>query len=54
MEFSEMLFYGGIAAIAASLVSGVAAFVIFKVRSSRLNRLLDSEYGERSGKTRKN
>lgn len=46
MELSELLFYGGIAAMAISVLLGITAFVVFKVRASRLKRLLDAEYGD--------
>lgn len=51
MSFSEMLFYGGITAVAVSLGLAVVAIVIYKIRASRLKRLLDSEYGRQSVKT---
>ncbi len=51
MEFSQMLFYGGNTAIIALLVLCVLAVAIFKVRFSKLKRLLDLEYGKQNGKT---
>lgn len=46
----ELLFYGGIAAMAGAVLSGVVAVVIFKLRAAKLKRLLDMEYGEQDKK----
>lgn len=46
----ELLFYGGIAAMAAAVLGGVIALVIFRLRAARLKRLLDMEYGEQEKK----
>lgn len=45
MGYSELFFYGGIAVSAASLLSGLIAFLIFKRKRKRLNAKLDQEYG---------
>ena len=50
MELQELLFYGGIAAMAAAVVCGIVAFVIFRLRAARLKRMLDVEYGEQDRK----
>lgn len=50
MELQELLFYGGLTAMAATVLLGIMAFVIFKLRTTKLNRLLDKEYGEREKK----
>ncbi len=47
MRLSELLFDGGIAAMAVSAVLGIAALVVFKLRGAKLKRQLDLEYGKR-------
>lgn len=50
LEFFEVMFYGGIAAMTVAAVLALAAFVTFKVRGNRLKHVLDSEYGEQEKK----
>lgn len=50
MVAGEMIFYCGIAGLAASVVMGIAAFILFKIRFSTLNRRLEQEYGKREKK----
>lgn len=50
MELRGLLLYGGIAAMAAAVLFGIAAFVIFRLRAARLKRQLDMEYGEKEKK----
>ena len=47
----ELLFYGGITAMAAAVIFGIVAFVIFRLRGTRLRHLLDMEYGTWDEKT---
>lgn len=51
MELRELLFYGGIAAMATAVLCGIAAFVFFRLRAAKLKQLLDAEYGEQEKKT---
>lgn len=46
MELQELLFYGGIAAMAAAVLVSIIAFVGFRLRAANLKRQLDEEYGE--------
>lgn len=46
MELRELLFYGGVAAMAAAMLVSVIAFVGFRLRAASLKRQLDEEYGE--------
>ncbi|MDE7244045.1 MAG: hypothetical protein K2O18_08730 [Oscillospiraceae bacterium] len=47
----ELLFYGGIAAMAAAVIFGIVAFVTFRLRRTRLRHLLEMEYGAWDEKT---
>lgn len=42
---SELLFYGGIAAMVVSTLAAVVALVIFILSGKSLRRRLDDEYG---------
>lgn len=53
MANGEIIFYCGIAAIATSIVIGIAAFIVFRVRFSALKHQLDQEYGEQAKKENK-
>lgn len=43
---SELLFYGGLACMAAAAVTGAACIVIFIATGRRLKRKLEEEYGK--------
>lgn len=43
----EILFYGGVAASAASFVAAVFYFSISQIQKIRLNTKLDEEYGKK-------
>lgn len=53
MVNGEMMFYCGITAVAASIVIGIVAFIVFRVRFSSLKHQLDQEYGEQEKKESK-
>ena len=42
----QILFYGGIVAMALAVALGVIALVCWKTRASKLRRSFDEEYGE--------
>lgn len=44
---SEMLFYGGIALMAAAVAAGVVAFTILRISGKRLKARLEAEYGKK-------
>ena len=46
----EALFYAGIAAMAAAVLTGVCAALVFRRRAVKLKRMLDEEYGARKKK----
>ncbi len=46
MEFGGLLFYGGIAAMAAAAVGAVVAAVLLHMAKKRLKHRLDEEFGE--------
>jgi len=43
----ELLFYGGIAAMAAAAVGGAAALIVLRLWGKRLNARLEKEYGKK-------
>lgn len=46
MNCNQLLFYGGIALAAVTLVLGAACLAIYKVKTVRLEAQLDYEYGK--------
>jgi len=44
----EILFYGGIAIAAISLIAAIFYFSLSQIRRIRLNARLDAEYGEKN------
>ena len=44
---SELLFYGGIALMAAAVAAGVVAFTILHISGKKLNVRLEAEYGKK-------
>ena len=44
---SELLFYGGIALMAAAVVIGTVTFVFLHISGKRLKTRLDAEYGKK-------
>ena len=43
---NEVLFYGGMAMAVIALILALIFFITYKVKSAKLNRQLDKEYGE--------
>lgn len=43
---NEVLFYGGIAMAVIALILALIFFITYKVKSAKLIRQLDKEYGE--------
>ena len=46
MDLNLMLFYGGLAAVALSIVSGIIIGLVLMIKSLRLNVCFDTEYGK--------
>ncbi len=44
---SELLFYGGIALMAVTIIIGAAVFVILRISGKRLKTRLEAEYGKK-------
>lgn len=44
---SELLFYGGIAVMAAAVVLGAGSAVVLHITGKRLRNRLESEYGKK-------
>lgn len=47
LNSSELLFYGGIALMAGSVIIGAVVLVILRVSGKRLRMRLEAEYGEK-------
>lgn len=47
MEYGVWLFYGGVAAMALSVIGGTIAAIFLHTARSRLRRRLEDEYGEK-------
>jgi hypothetical protein len=45
----EMIFYGGIAVMAAAFVLGMISMLLLKVKKIKLDAKLDAEYGKEIG-----
>ena len=43
---NEVLFYGGMIMAVIALILALIFFITYKVKSAKLNRQLDKEYGE--------
>lgn len=46
-SISELLFYGGIAALIFAVIGGIAAGIILRLARKRLNLKLEAEYGKK-------
>lgn len=44
---SDMLLYIGIAVVAVSIISGIAAGIILRIAKKKLDKQLEIEYGKR-------
>lgn len=53
MDFNEILFYGGIAAMVITIVTALIFYVIFLIGKIDLDHKFDHEYGELTNNKKK-